>query len=190
MTKRILLAFEFVLILLFLNTAAQGNGAVAVSKYAPENLPELPEVLNVGYKIDAGELTFRLLNAPILSKSSNLMVADKDTKYLLIHVEITNNSGKKVGWLAPESFVIRDTYLGRIYGTYKLDIVVSAKASMGSAQQVFYSGIEPGKSIYTTLAFMVYPDVESWIFTFAPQTWYGGSLGEAVDFQLPAPILN
>lgn len=161
------------------------DGAVPVSEYSPQNVPALPDVLPAGIPVSTGGLTLKLLGNPSLSRSTRRMLAEVDTNYLMLRVMITNDSEEKLGWLAPASFVLQDTYLGRVYGSYKLDLPASAKAADDGIQNVFFSGIEPGQSIYTTLAFDVYPDVESWVFTFAPQTYYGGSLGEPVQFQLP-----
>ena len=161
------------------------DGAVPVSEYSAQNVPDLPDVLSAGIPVSSGGLTLKLLGNPSLSKSARRILAELDTNYLMLRVMITNNSDEKLGWLAPASFVLQDTYLGRVYGSYKLDLPASAKTADDGTQNVFFSGIEPGGSIYTTLVFDVYPDVESWVFTFAPQTYYGGSLGEPVQFQLP-----
>lgn len=161
------------------------DGAVPVSEYSPQNVPALPDVLPAGISVSTGGLTLKLLGNPSLSRSTRRMLAEVDTNYLMLRVMISNDSEEKLGWLAPASFVLQDTYFGRVYGSYKLDLPASAKAADDGIQNVFFSGIEPGQSIYTTLAFDVYPDVESWVFTFAPQTYYGGSLGEPVQFQLP-----
>ena len=189
MNKKILLHIVCFFLLLC-PAAVQADGAVTLSEYSRNIHSELPDVLYAGLTIEDESFRLRLMSAPVLSRSTHQMVADLDMKYLLIRLEITNKGGETVSWLKHESFTVQDTYLGRVYGTFKLDIAASAKTSNTAALDVFYSKIEPGKTLQTVLVFEVYPDVESFIFTFSPQTFYGGSLGSSIQFRLPRALVQ
>ena len=185
MKKKVPLLLIVCFYMLFNSAAVFADGAVSLKDYSRGDNPELPDVLYSGFPIENENFRLRLWGAPVLSRSSSQMLADLDMKYLLIKLEITNKGENSVGWMRHESFTLQDTYLGRIYGTFKLDVAASAKASSDAAWDMFFSEIAPGQTIRTTLVFEVYPDVESYIFTFSPQTFYGGSLGESIQFQLP-----
>lgn len=157
--------------------------------YRQEPNPDIPNRLYVGWVADCGDFSIKLLQQPVITKSNNYLVADAETEYLVLRVAITNKTNESLGWLAPDSFSLQDTYLSRIYGTYALDIAESAKVASGFHQQVFYSEIHPKDTLYTSLVFSVYPDVSSWIFTFAPHA-FGQEPAETVRFRIPYPIFE
>lgn len=130
------------------------DGAVPVSEYSPQNVPALPDVLPAGIPVSTGGLTLKLLGNPSLSRSTRRMLAEVDTNYLMLRVMITNDSEEKLGWLAPASFVLQDTYLGRVYGSYKLDLPASAKAADDGIQNVFFPGSNPGNPFILPLHLM------------------------------------
>lgn len=152
--------------------------------YKPTPSLELPQILYVGFTQKCGDFTIRLLQQPVVAKSNNFMVADADFEYLMIRVAITNETEEVKGWLDPESFHVQDVYLGRIFGTYDLDVPITAKAAQGFKQQAFFEPIKPHETLYTTLVFLVYPDVSSWIFIFAPRT-FGEKPSDEIRFQIP-----
>ena len=151
--------------------------------------PDFPKTLYVGWVQKCGRYTIRLLQDPVVTKSNQYMVSDADTKYLVLRVAIVNNSDEPGGWLTPDSFVLQDTYRGRAYGTYILDIADSAKVAWGFKQEVFHAAIKPRDTLYTTLVFSVYPDVKSWLLTFAPHS-FGEEPEAVVRFQLPLAVFQ
>ena len=157
--------------------------------YRQEQDPNIPNTLIVGWTVDCGIYTLKFLQLPVITKSNQYMVSDNETEYMVIRVAITNNSDSSAGWLAPDSFMLQDTYLGRIYGSYTMDIPVSAKTAYGFHEQVFFSEIKPHDTLYTSLVFSVYPDVKSWIFNFAPHA-FGEEKPEPVRFRIPFPIIQ
>lgn len=159
---------------------------VTISYYYRPNREELPNRLYVGWVADCGDYSIKLLQQPVITKSNNYLVADNETKYLVLRVAITNKTNESLGWLAPDSFVIQDTYLGRYYGTYAMDIAESAKVAEGFHQQMFYAEIKPKDTLYTSVVFSVYPDVDSWVMTFAPH-YFGSEPAQSVRFRLPHP---
>lgn len=157
--------------------------------YRPPQDPNIPNKLYVGWVADCGDYSIKLLQQPVITKSNNYLVADEDMMYLVLRVAITNKTDESLGWLAPDSFKVQDTYLGRIYGTYSMDLGESAKVAAGFHQQVFYSEIKPKDTLYTSLVFTVYPDVKSWIMIFAPHA-FGEEPAETVRFQIPVPVFE
>lgn len=99
------------------------------------------------------------------------MVADADTKYLTVRIAITNLRGRTLGWLDPESFYLQEVYKNRIYGTYTLDIPMSAKTARGFSEQAFFSPIPPHGVLYTSLVFEVCPEADEWILYFEPHAF-------------------
>ncbi|MBR6090546.1 MAG: hypothetical protein IKP86_11470, partial [Anaerolineaceae bacterium] len=65
-----------------------------------------------------------------------------------------------------------------------INLAESAKVAGGFHQQVFYSVIAPKDTLFTSLVFSVYPDVDSWILAFAPHH-FGSDPKETVRFQIP-----
>ncbi len=184
------------LILLLLCAALTiGFSAVRASDVTPGYLyrntpdPDFPKTLYVGWVQKCGRYSIKLLQDPVVTKSNQYMVSDEDTKYLVLRVAITNNSDEPGGWFTPDSFVLQDTYRNRAYGTYMLDIAGSAKVVAGFKQQVFHAEIKPKQTLYTSLVFSVYPDVKSWLLTFAPRN-YGEEPEEIVRFQLPMAVFQ
>ena len=176
--------------LFFILTASAAVASeVTISYYYRPDREEIPNRLYVGWVADAGDYSIKLLQQPVLTKSNNYMVADNETMYLVLRVAITNNSDEYGGWLAPDSFFVQDTYLGRYYGTYALDIAESAKVASGFHQQAFYFDIRPKDTLYTSLVFSVYPDVDNWVMTFAPH-YFGSEPAETVRFCLPSPVIE
>ncbi len=149
-----------------------------------------PEILNVGTKLECGNYEIQLMAQPVVTKSSNTLIADLDLKYLVVRIGITNKSEETIGWLTKESFQVQETYMNHAYGTYGLDMVMSAKASVGYSQPVFYSPVEPGKMMQTTLVFEVFPEAQGWIFTFNPNTLGSEKNNDMVQFQLPKALMQ
>ena len=187
--KKVLFFSAAVVMLIFSAVAPVLASDVTISYYYRPNREEIPNRLYVGWVADAGDYSIKLLQDPVLTKSNNYLVADRETMYLVLRVAITNNSEDYGGWLAPDSFFIQDTYLGRYYGTYALDIAESGKVAGGFHQQAFYMDIPPKETLYTSLVFSVYPDVDSWVMTFAPHH-FGADAEETVRFRLPSPMIE
>lgn len=185
--RKIVLSAFFVLFVFIL--PAQAGEVTPIYLYRNEPDPEITPILYVGWIKECGKYSIKLLQDPVVTKSNQYMVSDEDTKYLVIRVAITNNSTEPGGWLTPDSFSLQDTYLGRIYGKYKLDITDSAKVAKGFKQQVFHAEIKPGETLYTSLVFSVYPDVQNWILTFAPRN-FGNDPEEIVTFRLPPAVFQ
>ncbi len=180
----------FTLLFFFALTAAPVCASdVTISYYYRPNREDIPNRLYVGWVAEAGDYSIKLLQEPVLTKSNNYLVADRETMYLVLRVAITNNSDAYGGWLAPDSFFIQDTYLGRYYGTYALDIAESGKVAGGFHQQAFYTDIPPKGTLYTSLVFSVYPDVDSWVMTFAPH-YFGSEPEKTVRFCLPDSMIE
>ena len=172
-----------------LTASAAVASDVTISYYYRPNREELPDRLYVGWAADAGDYSIKLLQQPVLTKSNNYMVADKETLYLVLRVAITNKTDEYRGWLAPDSFWIQDTYMGRYYGTYAINLAESAKVAGGFHQQPFYTDIRPKDTLYTSLVFSVYPDVDSLVMTFAPHH-FGSEPTETVRFRIPSPVIE
>ena len=145
---------------------------------------QLPGVLNVGGTIECGNYSFRLTHQPVVSKSMNSIIGDYDFQYLIVRAAITNNSDETVGWIAPDSFSLREVYRNREYGTYLFDPLMSAKGAAGYSVNAFYSPIAPGDSLQTVLVFDVFPEADSWIFRLSPHV-FGEDADESVEFMLP-----
>ena len=184
------------LILLLLCAALTiGFSAVRAGDVTPGYLyrntpdPDFPKTLYVGWVQKCGRYTIKLLQDPVVTKSNQYMVSDADTKYLVLRVAITNNSDEPGGWLTPDSFILQDTWRNRAYGTYMLDIADSAKVAKGFKQPLFHAEIKPKQTLYTVLVFSVYPDVQSWLLTFAPHN-YGFEPEETVRFRLPPAVFQ
>ncbi|MBQ6344348.1 MAG: hypothetical protein IJI41_14625 [Anaerolineaceae bacterium] len=171
----------------FMLISAEASDVVSSGYYRPERDPSIPDRLYVGWVMDCGDYSVKLLQQPVITKSNNHLVADKETEYMVLRFAITNKTDASLGWLAPNTFQLQDTYLGRIYGTYAMDIGESCKVASGYHEQVFYSEIKPKDTLYTSVVFSVYPDVESWIMIFAPHT-FGEEPKETVRFQIPIPV--
>ena len=176
--------------LFFILTASAAFASdVTISYYYRPDRDELPNQLYVGWVADAGDYSIKLLQQPVLTKSNNYMVADKETLYLVLRVAITNKTDEYRGWLAPDSFWIQDVYMGRFYGTYAINLAESAKVAGGFHQQAFYTDIRPKDTLYTSLVFSVYPDVHNWVMTFAPHH-FGSEPADTVSFRLPTPVIE
>ena len=172
-------------VMLLLIVPAYASELTPIGRYHFEPDPDLPRTLYVGRTLDCGGYSILLLQQPVIGKYSLKLIADNDLEYLTVRVAITNNSEKARGWLDAESFKILETYKGLIYSTYDLDIPVSAKASEKHGQQAYFDKIDPGETMYTTLVFSVYPDVDGWILRFSPRAFYEESPAETISFQLP-----
>ena len=181
----------FCLTVLFILILVQPGWADTIpsKEYPFPDGSDLPEILNVGYVLDCGDFSIRLIAQPLITKSMNLIVADQDWKYLVVRVGITNNSEETIGWLAPESFRLHEVYRNRGYGYYPLDYLMSAKASVGFSQKPYYAAISPGQTLQTPLVFSVFPDADSWIFTFSPRV-YGSAPQETIQFRLPKALVQ
>lgn len=178
-----------ILLALFIALPVAASDVTLSYYYRPEQDPDMPGTLYVGWIADCGDYSIRLLQQPVLTKSNNYLVADEDTKYLVLRVAITNKKDESVGWLAPDSFTLQDIYMGRIYGTYSLNIPESSKVAAGFHQEVFFSEIKPEDTLYTSLVFSVYPDVTGWILTFSPHS-FGHKPDASVRFRIPYAIVQ
>ena len=187
--------YRLLILLLLYAVLLTGIPSVRAGELTPGYLyrntpdPDFPKTLYVGWVQKCGRYTIKLLQDPVVTKSNQYMVSDADTKYLVLRVALTNNSDEPGGWLTPDSFVLQDTYRGKAYGTYMLDIADSAKVAWGFKQPVFHTEIKPKDTLYTVLVFSVYPDVKSWLLTFAPRN-YGQEPEEVVRFQLPLAVFQ
>lgn len=189
MKKTLLILIFLMLAVLIAPQAAFAGDVTPGYLYRSQTDPDIPPVLYVGYTKDCGNFSIRVLQQPVLNKSTNYMVADNETRYMTVRVAITNKSSEPAGWLAPDSFTLQDTYLGRIYATYKLDLTISAKTAEGFKEDVFFSEIKPGGVLFTTLVFEVYPEAQSYILTFAPRSFSDEAPAETVRFTLPRAIM-
>lgn len=145
---------------------------------------DLPEALNLYQDINCGNYALRINYPPLITKSMNAIVGDYDLSYLVLRVGITNNNEETVGWLAPDSFVVSEVFRNRIYGTYQMDPLMSAKSAKGYSQSAFYTPILPGATLQTFVVFDVFPDAEGWIITFAPHV-FGEEPEAEIKFMLP-----
>lgn len=166
------------------------DGAMPSKDYLISNEANLPDILNVGTVLECGDYKIQIMGQPVVTKSSNTIVADLDMKFLVVRVGITNAGDETVGWITPDSFHVREVYMSHLYGTYKLDTIMSAKASVGYSQPVFYSPIEPGKMMQTTLVFKVFPEAQGWIFSFEPKTFADDKTDDVVQFLLPKALMQ
>lgn len=153
-----------------------------------EVISNFPEILNVGSILECGDYQIQIMGQPVVTKSSNSIIADLDLKYLIVRIGISNTSDQTKKWLAPNSFTAQETYLNHAYGTYHLDYIMSAKASSGFNLPPFFSSIEPGKMLSTVLVFEIFPEAENWIITFSPSTFTGETSSENVKFLLPKAL--
>ena len=165
------------------------QGSANRSNISPiEVIPNFPEILNVGTTLDCGDYKIQILGQPVVTKSSNSIIADLDLKYLIVRIGITNTSDQTKKWLTPNTFTAQETYLNHAYGIYRLDYIMSAKASSGFNLPAFFSSIESGKMLSTILVFEVFPEAENWIITFSPSTFTGETSFENVKFLLPKAL--
>ncbi|MBQ6343418.1 MAG: hypothetical protein IJI41_09865 [Anaerolineaceae bacterium] len=148
---------------------------------------KLPQLLNVYQSLDCGNYAISITNTPTITKSMNGNVADYDFKYLIVRVGITNKTEETIGWVAPDSFSVQEVFRNRIYGTYPMDYLMSAKAAKGYSQNAFYSPIAPGATLSTMVVFDIFPDAESWILNFSPHV-FGEESECSVSFMLPKAI--
>lgn len=186
-----LIFFLILAFILLLHMPAAGNEGISFMRdYHPSGIPELPEVLNVGIPMYCGNYQIQIMGQPIITKSGIGMVADLDMYYLIIRVGLTNMSEKTVGWLTPGSFIIQETYNRRIYGTYSMDPIISAKFAAGFKLPAFYTQIEPGQTLQTPLVFSVYSGAQSWVLTFDPHVFGQEEAAEPIRFQIPAALLQ
>ena len=186
MKKIILLSF---LLLLLTVLPAAAYQIVLTENYAFPDGSSLPEVLDLYKTVDCGSYSISLTHWPLVTKSMNSIVGDYDFQFLTIRVAITNNSEETIGWLAPDSFGLKEVYRNRIYGTYTFDPLMSAKGAKGFSLNAFYSPIAPGATLQTMLIFDVFPEANSWIFTFSPHV-LGEDPEDSIEFTLPAAVFQ
>lgn len=180
----------FVLLLtLFLVLPAAAYDVIPTSDYQFPAGGNFPAMLKVNETIECGNYAFRLTYQPLISKSMHSIIGDYDLRYLTLRVAITNNGEETIGWISPDSFKLQEIYRNRIYGTYLLDSLMSAKAAAGFSTKAFYAPIQPGATLQTALVFAVFPEAEGWIFTLSPYT-FGEEADETVQFLLPAAIIQ
>ena len=190
MKKYLSVILLFIVCFLFSGlVCASGFDVVPSELYSFPEEGDYPPVLNVGEAIECGNYSFRILYQPVFSKSFQAMIASKDLKYLMMRVGITNNSEETVGWISPDSFQIREIFRNQIFGTYKLDYLMSAKAASGFSWKAFYSPIAPGETLQTLLVFSVFQELDDWIVSFSPHM-LGENPGETVQFRMPKVIVQ
>lgn len=190
MMRRLLIWFTVLAVLLVLYFSVCASEITPIGHYSFESDPDMPQTLIVGKTLDCGNYSIRLLQQPVLSKYSYHLIADNDLEYLIIRMAITNKSDRPLAWLNAESFNVIETYKGTLYSTYKLDIPASAAAAEGVHQPLFFEKVDPGDTMYTSLVFSVYPDVDGWVFRFAPRAYYEEYPAEVISFLLPVVNRN
>ena len=191
MSKRFFYALTTaVLFILLICLPAFAGDAIPSSDYIALEPTDLPEVLNVGTVLEDGSYAIQIKGQPVVTKSSNSLIAYLDMKYLIVRVGITNNGKEAVGWLSPDSFHVQETYMGHAYGTYAINTIMSAKASVGYSQPAFYTAIEPGKTLETTLVFEVFPEAQGWVFEFTPKVLGNAEADASISFQLPKALVQ
>ena len=183
--KTLLLLFLFLMIFV---PSAYALDVTPIYQYQFEADPDMPEMLPVGKNIACGNYSLRLLQQPVIGKYTNKLISDNDLEYLMVRVEITNTSSEALGWLTPESFKVIDTYKGRMYSAYNLDVTASAATVQGYGQKLFIEKIGPGDTMLTTLVFSVYPDVDGWVMRFSPQHYYEDPTQNMISFLLPEAV--
>ena len=171
--------------MLYLSLPVCASDVTPVEWYKNEKDPDIPKTLYVGYTLDCGNYTFSIVTQPVLGRYTNNLISDNDLEYLMIRVELKNNTDKTLAWLSSDSFKLVDVYRGRMYNSYPLDITATAVAAQGARQQVYIEEIGPDESMFTTLVFSVYPDVDGWIMYFSPHTYYEEDPVDEVSFLLP-----
>lgn len=191
MRKRIFDALLWAILFISLTYLPSFAGdAIPSSRYFTLTPAELPEVLNVGTILEAGNYAIQIKGQPVVTKSANSLIAYLDMKYLIVRVGITNLSEETIGWLAPDSFHVQETYMGHAYGTYALNTIMSAKSSVGYSQPAFYEEIEAGKTMDTTLVFDVFPEAQGWVFEFTPKMLGNAETEASISFQLPKALVQ
>ena len=191
MSKRMFYALTTAVLFILLSCLpAFAGDAIPSSDYMALEPAELPEVLNVGTVLEDGSYAIQIKGQPVVTKSSNDLIAYLDMNYLIVRVGITNLSDETVGWLSHDSFHVQEIFLGRAYGTYPLNTIMSAKASVGYSQPAFYSTIEPGKTMDTTLVFEVFPEAQGWVFEFTPKILGNAEADASISFQLPKALIQ
>ena len=186
MRKNLFGSFLLFIMVLFTGLlSASGFDVIPSESYDFPVDGNFPPVLNVGEAIECGDYTFRIMYPPVLAKSFQAMIASKDLKYLTMRVGITNNSEETIGWIAPDSFQVQEIIRNQLFGTYKLDYLMSAKAAAGYSWKAFYSAIAPGETLQTLIVFSVFQEANDWIFYLSPHM-FGESSKETVKFRLPA----
>ena len=191
MSKRMFYALTTAVLFILLSCLpAFAGDAIPSSDYIALEPTELPEVLNVGMVLEDRNYAIQIKGQPVVTKSSNSLIAALDLKYLIVRVGITNLSEEPVGWLSQDSFHVQETYMGHAYGTYSLNTIMSAKASVGYSQPAFYGTIEPGKTLETTLVFEVFPEAQGWVFEFTPKVLGNAEADASISFQLPKALVQ
>ncbi|MBR6090192.1 MAG: hypothetical protein IKP86_09685, partial [Anaerolineaceae bacterium] len=124
--KKLCYIFFFLFCVLFTMPCAASDVTISYY-YRSEKDPQIPGYLYVGWTAECGDYSIKLLQQPVITKSNNYLIADEETKYLVLRFAITNKTDEPRGWLTPDSFSLQDTYKGRIYGTYSMNLAESAK---------------------------------------------------------------
>lgn len=176
--------------ILWICLPAQAGEIVPVRDYRVPKAGELPEILYAGVPMDCGPYQIRVMGQPVVTKSNNGMIASHDMNFLIIRIGLTNISDKTVGWLTPDSFLVRETFMGRIYGTYTFNTIVSAKAAAGFNLSAFFKPVNPGETMQTAIVFKVFPGAEGWILSFSPKTFGEENPSCSVEFQLPPAVIQ
>ncbi len=184
----VVLLFTCIGLLLSHETVPAQKSVIPSSEYAESIVSDFPDILNVGSVLECGPYKIQLVGQPVITKSSNYIMADLDMKYLIVRVGITTTESEAKGWLIPASFTAQETYLGHAYGTYRLDYIMSAKAASGFNLPAFFTNITPGKMLSTVLVFEVFPDAENWIITFTPATFSDKTSSGSISFLLPKAL--
>lgn len=186
MRKNLFESFLLFFMILFSGlVSASGFDVIPSESYDFPVDGSFPPAIKVGETIECGDYAFQIMYPPVLAKSFQGMIASKDLKYLTMRVGITNNSEETIGWIAPDSFRVQEIIRNQIFGTYKLDYLMSAKAAAGYSWKAFYSAIAPGETLQTLIVFSVFQEANDWIFYLSPHI-FGESSKETIQFRLPA----
>lgn len=157
---------------------------LTAAQYERQHRADFSDVLPVSRWIDCGDFSFRMRMQPSLTQRSGHIRAASGHLYMVLAVDIRNNSKKPVSRLAPESFLLQDTCFDDVFNTYVPDVIHSTKVLSGYHREAFFKPVLPGETLETMLVYEVNPDVQSWLFTFAPHL-RGEEAGESFTFTLP-----
>ncbi len=189
-TKPAALILALLACLAWIFLPARASDVVLVRDYRAPEGDVLPEVLNAGIPLECEPYQIRVMGQPVVTKSNNGMIASKDMNFLIIRIGLTNLSDAPIGWLTPDSFLVRETYMGRIYGTYTFNTIMSTKAAAGFNLPAFYKPVNPGETMQTAIVFKVFPGAQGWILKFTPRHFGEDEASCSVEFQLPQAVIQ
>ena len=189
-TKLSVLFFAFLFCILPAAVPVLASEVIPAREYQGKSADNIPGILYAGTPMDCEPYQIRVMGQPVVTKSNNGMIASSDMNFLIIRIGLTNMTDKTLGWLTPDSFLIREIYNNRIYGTYTFNTIMSAKAAAGFNLPAFYNGVKPGETMQTVIVFKVYPGAQGWILTFSPKHFSDTEADCSVEFQLPPAVIQ